>query len=340
MSEIAFPILGTIFFFAMVLPGAAVVAKVALVIMERRHAHGPLHGLHARYVVLSGASLIPIAWFLSAGLHQAETGRSVVACLFDHEAAAACFEPALFVGSLGLVLLACVAARLRGIAVPAESSSPCALALRARLVSLATARRLETGIVRRIRITAREDFALATSGLMRPYVTVGEVYGTHLDDDALVAAIAHEAEHVKTRDPLRYVLLDVALAMNPLGRVLLEPHAASWLGAREAHCDREAVVQGANPLALAHAIVRAARPTRGEAVALGARDTGVLKLRIGLLLAFAEQRPARCCHRRESVLSIALVMLALASLLPHQTGTAALDALHTGAEHTLQLVLR
>lgn len=340
MTEIAFPILGTLFFFAVVLPGAAVVAKVILIAMEQRHARGPLHGLHARYVVLSGASLLPAAWFLSAGMHQAETGRSVVACLLDHDAAAACFEPALFVGSLALVLSTCVAARLRGLAAPSASSSPRAFALRARLASLAATRGLDAGLVRRIRVTAREDFAIATAGFVRAHVTLGEAYGAQLDDDALVAAIAHEAEHVKTRDPLRYLLLDVALAMNPLGRFLLAPHAASWFGAREAHCDREAVVRGANPLALAHAIVRAARPTHREAVALGARDTEILKLRIGLLLAFAEERPVRCCHRSESVLSIAFVLLACASLLPHQTGTAALDALHTGAEHSLQLVLR
>jgi hypothetical protein len=33
--------------------------------------------------------------------------------------------------------------------------------------------------------------------------------------------------------------------------------------------------------------------------------------------------------------SLAFVLLLIALLLPHQTGTAALDVLHTGAEHAL-----
>lgn len=340
MTEIAFPVLGALLFFAVVLPCAALVAKLALVVMERRHSRGPLHGLRARYVTLTGSSLLPIAWFLSAGMHQAESGRSVVACLFDHDAAAACFESALFAGTLGLALLIGIASRLRGHTPHAASRSARALALRARLDALVATQRLDARIVSNLRITARDGFALATAGVLEPIVVVGEAFCTHLDDDALVAAIAHEAEHVKTRDPLRYLLLDVALAMNPFGRFLLAPHAASWLGAREAHCDREAVVHGASPLALAHALVRAARPGRGEAVALGARDTAMLSLRVGLLIAFAEARPERCCHRRDSVLSIALLLLAFATLLPHHTGTALLDTLHSGAEHALKPILR
>ena len=67
---------------------------------------------------------------------------------------------------------------------------------------------------------------------------------------------------------------------------------------------------------------------------LGASDTAVLKLRVGMLFAFAERAPARCCHQGVSAFPTAIVLLLIALLLPHQTGTAALDALHAGAEHT------
>jgi hypothetical protein len=140
-------------------------------------------------------------------------------------------------------------------------------------------------------------------------------------------------------DPLRYLVLKLALAVNPVGRFLLEPHARRWYAAREAHCDREAVIQGFPPLSLADAIVRAARPGTFEVVPLGAPDMSVLRLRVGMLLAFAEERPVRCCHPGMSALPAALALLLLALLLPHQTGTGALDALHRGAERALTYIL-
>ena len=51
-----------------------------------------------------------------------------------------------------------------------------------------------------------------------------------------------------------------------------------------------------------------------------------------MLVAFAEQTPARCCHRGLPAFPVACVLLLLALLLPHQAGTGALDMLHTGTE--------
>jgi hypothetical protein len=78
---------------------------------------------------------------------------------------------------------------------------------------------------------------------------------------------------------------------------------------------------------------------RVKSVALGARDTAVLKLRIGhAARLLRSSAPARCCHRKAPRPSLSPSSSSLiALLLPHQTGTAALDVLHTGAEHTLHL---
>ena len=123
-----------------------------------------------------------------------------------------------------------------------------------------------------------------------------------------------------------------------MGRWLLGPLAGRWLAAREAHCDRHAVIRGADPLSLADALLTAARPTRLETVALGASDTSVLKLRVNLLLAFADRRPVACCgHGRWAVSSVGL-MLVFVSCLPHHTGTQALDVVHTGTEHAFNYV--
>lgn len=335
MTEAAFPLLGAAFVVLFVLPACAMLAKAGLLLVERDDVGGPLRALKVRYVLLTGSSVLPLAWFLSAGLHQAETGRPVLACLFDHDAAAHCFESGFF----ALVLASMVAVgvwqsvRLR----PAlrAAASDAARQLTQRL------ERLVAGsselIVLRGQLVATDagGFAVGTHGLVRPRVFVGTAFAASLSDEMLVSALAHEREHVRARDPVRYFLLQVALAVNPFGRALLQRHALSWQTAREAQCDREAVLRGAAPLALADAIIRAARPGPCEEVALGARDVFILKLRVGLLLAFAENPPAGSAKPPAAGFPFGVLLFLTALFLPHQTGTGALDALHMGTEHAL-----
>lgn len=335
MTEAFFPLVGTLFVMIVVLPACALIAKVALVILERPELGGLLHRLNLRYLVLTGASLLPLGWFFSAGMHQAETGQSTAACLFTHAMAAQCLEPIYFATTLGLVLLACSPKSLRALAVTRTSQSSRAMALLRRIKSIADLNPALGVILGAIRVTEEHDVALSTEGLLRPRVIVGAAYAEQLDDDALASALGHEAEHVRSFDPLRYLALNFALAVNPCGRWLLAPHAARWLGAQEAHCDREAVIRGAAPLSLAEAIVQAARPSVCEVVALGARGMSMLKFRIELLFAFSEKRPELCSHRSRSALPTSLLLLALVLVLPHQTGAASLDALHSGAEQAL-----
>lgn len=340
IEEATFPLLGTAFVVLIVLPLFALLAKAGLMMIERDELGGPLHGLNLRYVLLTSSSILPLAWLLSAGLHQAETGKSALACLFDHDSAELCLEPGFF----ALLLVAAIAAAtLRVIAQhrgPRPSSSHAAAALLSRVERI-VARDPALGCLRRgVRVTDDRTYALGTHGFIAPRVFISLAFARRLSDEMLASALGHEAEHVRSLDPLRYLLLQLALALNPFGRFLLEPHAARWQAVREAHCDREAVIQGAAPLSLADAIVRAARPGAHQAVALGANDTAVLKFRIGMLLAFAERAPTRCCHRSPSAFPVALILLLIALLLPHQTGTAALDALHAGSEHALTYVWR
>lgn len=333
MSEAIFPIFGAAFVVLVVLPVFALVAKSGLSILERDQVGGPLHGLTLRYVLLTGSSVLPLAWFLSAGLHQAETGKSALACLLDHDATALCFESGFFALTLALVLFR-ASRRARGeFGGTRACTSEAARAISQRIERLLDAHPALWILRGRIGVTTERNFALGTHGFFRPRVLVGTAFAARLSDEMLASALGHEAEHVRSFDPLRYFVLRLALAVNPLGRLLLEPHAARWKAAREAHCDREAVIHGAKPLPLADAIVRAARPSAEQAVALGASDTAILKFRVGLLLAFAEQKPVRCCHEGPPAFPVTVALLLITLFLPHQTGTAALDALHTGAEH-------
>jgi hypothetical protein len=332
MTEAAFPLLGSAFVMLVVLPAFALLARGALWALDQKEAGGPLRRPNVRYLVLVGSSALPLAWFFSAGLHQAEEG-SVVACLFHHKAAALCFEPGLFAGTLALLLIGLSLRTVRGVARAHRSDSTRARDLVRRVERIIDGRAPLCDLAKRIVVTEDPGFALGTQGVFRPRVVLGRSYAEGLHDDALASALGHEAEHVRALDPLRYLVLSIALAANPFGRWLLEPHARRWFAVREAHCDREAVIRGAAPLSLAEAIVQAARPTRREAVGLGARDTSMLKFRIGLLFAFAEKRPTDCCRRGPLAIPTAVALLLIALLLPHHAGTEALDAVHAGAEH-------
>lgn len=337
MSEAVFPIFGTAFVFLVLLPVCAVLSKGLWILLDQAPWLGPLAGPNVRYLLLTGSSSLPLAWLLSAGLHQAESGRSLLSCLFDHDVAALCFEPALFAVGLVSVSLWQVHRELRSFGTPLRSLRASVPGLSDRLLSIADRQPQLQTLVSRVRFSDDPGFAIATVGWLRPRVVIGAGFAEQLTDPMLAAALAHEAAHVRARDPLRLVVLRLCLAVNPVARPLLERLASQWAAVRETHCDRDAVLQGAKPLCLAEAIVRAARPGRYEGVGLGPADTLILGLRVQLLLALAEQGPTRSRHRLYGLFSLptALALVIFTFLLPHQTGTAALDLLHTGVEHSL-----
>jgi beta-lactamase regulating signal transducer with metallopeptidase domain len=230
---------------------------------------------------------------------------------------------------------------LREQLVNRASTSPAARRTAARLAALVVGREALAPL--RDRVYVRDDASapIATVGIVAPRVVVRRSFADALDDDALAGALHHELEHVRDRDPFRYFVVWWALALNPLGRRWLDKELSAWLLAREAHCDREAVLGGAAASALAQALVTAARPQPVAALArvqpaLGATDASSLRLRVELLLAYADRAPHRCC--RQPVLRFALATLLLAVLLPHSVGTQALDVLHIASEQAVSLI--
>ena len=340
MSEAVFPLLGAACVVFVVLPVSALAVKGILSLLERQNPGSVLHRLDVRYLLLTGSSILPLTWFLSAGVHQAEPGRLMAACLLDHDVAGVCSEPGFFVFTLAVVTLALAARTVLSARDGEVESSAASSETLARVHALVLTHTGLASLSARIDVTDCPGFALGTAGLFRPRVIVGAGYAAGLSDDALASALAHELEHVRSYDPLRYFVLRLSLAVNPLGRVLLDVHAARWLGAQEAHCDRQAVIGGAQPLALAQAILQAVRPQRQSIVALGGNNTSMLRLRVGLLLAFAEQRPVPCCKRSLSASWAALALVVIAMVLPHGAGTEALDVLHLGAEHAVGRLVR
>jgi hypothetical protein len=100
-----------------------------------------------------------------------------------------------------------------------------------------------------------------TTGLWRPRIVIAPALAAHLDDRALDAAIAHEAAHVRHRDPLRLWLAQIATDLQwpaPAAR----QRFADWRHALELARDAEACerVDGSD---LATALIEAARLSQG-----------------------------------------------------------------------------
>lgn len=330
MTEAIFPLLGPLLVFGVALPCLALVAKGLLVVVRR---HESVHArLRLRYVLLVASSWVPLVWLISAGFHQAETGRIVEVCIAPHGPDAVCQEAIFF--ALALVGLSALLAfprliweqvLLRG--STSEASREAGERIRRLIAAHPQLRPLAGRWVMRDKLR----HTLVTVGVVSPRIAIRTSFAQDLDDESLIAALLHELEHVVERDPLRYFVAWWALAINPVGRWILSGELGRWILAREIHCDREAVLAGASAPALAHSLVRGSRRVTGIEPALAAGNLAALRLRVGLLLAYADRPPQSCC--RGPALRVVAALLLLVSVLPHSVGTGLLDVLHAASEH-------
>ncbi len=141
-------------------------------------------------------------------------------------------------------------------------------------------------------IHARPAVPIAVVGLASPRVVVDPQLRHVLDADAFAAALAHEAAHVRHRDPLRIALAQLAADLQwpwPQPRRTL----ALWRDLLEQTRDDEAVLDGVRADDLAAAIVGTARwGVRGAGAAL--TEGGRIEHRIRRLLDGAPpDRPRR-----------------------------------------------
>lgn len=107
-------------------------------------------------------------------------------------------------------------------------------------------------------ICARPALPIAVVGLARPSIVVDPRLYQILDDDAFAAALAHEAAHVRHRDPLRIALAQLATDLQwpwPQPQRTLR----AWRDLLEQTRDDEAIMDGVRPEDLAAAIVGAAQ---------------------------------------------------------------------------------
>ena len=117
---------------------------------------------------------------------------------------------------------------------------------------------------------ARPSGPVAVVGLLRPHVVIDPSLEESLDHEALAAALAHEAAHVRHFDPLRIALAQLATDIQwpwPRAKRRLDV----WRAVLEEARDDEAVRGGVYPEDLAQAIVGAAKlaTVRGGAALTG-----------------------------------------------------------------------
>ena len=115
--------------------------------------------------------------------------------------------------------------------------------------------------------------AIGTVGLAKPRIIVSDEFRRAATGEVLAAALAHEAAHVRRRDPLRIWFAQLAADLQwPMPGTA--HRLASWLLVLEAERDGEAVASGACAADLAEAILIAARLQCRAASTLAANVAG------------------------------------------------------------------
>jgi len=140
-----------------------------------------------------------------------------------------------------------------------------------------------------------------TAGFLHPRILLSADVVADLDAEQLHAVLAHEFAHVRGRDGLRTLAIRFASALAPHAAFMCQAERSYDLD-REILCDDDAVSRGADPIALAEALVYVARlraTPRGLPAIGGAHDTErSLRTRIDLLLSRPECAPPAESPRR------------------------------------------
>jgi Zn-dependent protease with chaperone function len=330
MTELYFPVFGAMAVFLLAVPLLTLAARAAFAAMPGARNSIDAHGTPLRYALVIGPTLGPVLWLVSAAAHQSEEGAALTACLVDHFGDELCQDVVFFGLALAAILGAGAARRAKGPPAP-RSETAVSRAITERVRRRCHSNHSLSPFARRIRVVASGRAPVCTRGLMRPVIEIEARVVRKLSDEELEAVLLHELEHARAGDPLRFFVAQVALTVNPLGR-LLERELARYCFAREVSCDRRAVQHGADPLSLARSILAVACTRPAAAFGAGLTGHGVdgIKVRVQLLLGYAAQWPGPATPQQR--LGLVASAAALLAVLPHFAGTGPLDVLHRGVE--------
>lgn len=266
MSEFVFPITMTLIVYAVLVPALTLASRALLELMGRTGSHPHEEGRWSVFVLIVAPLVIPTAGILGASLHRLDGHHAYEVCVALHRTASSCHEVVWLAVLIGLPLLFSLVRKFRrsirrGVRVPELEFSD-------------------------IEVRMVEGWEVCTRGLWRPWIEVGSRALDELSGEQLRAAMLHEVQHARARDPLATMVCRAALSVNPVG-ILLEPWFARWSLGREIRCDLQAVAEGGDRFALAESLLKVARSNstvhRCGAVGLtGAAAT--LRLRVNVLI--------------------------------------------------------
>ena len=152
--------------------------------------------------------------------------------------------------------------------------------------------------------------APATVGIVRPLILLPAKRA--IPAEALSSAVAHELAHVRRRDPLLQLVIEIAavfVGFNPLVRLL----KSRITTAREIACDEIVVAQTADPLRYARALLAVAGNATAPRCALAFGDNEDLSERLRCLKMIAAGQRASSGRRFFASLMIVIAPLALVS---------------------------
>lgn len=119
------------------------------------------------------------------------------------------------------------------------------------------------GVAGRVCVVKADEPYAFTHRLVGPRVVLGAALVRSLEDDELAAVLAHEAAHVRSRDPLK-VLVTRVLVARAFYLPALRHLASRFVAGRELAADRQAV-RHCGERALAGALMRTLGPPRWAA---------------------------------------------------------------------------
>jgi Zn-dependent protease with chaperone function len=186
---------------------------------------------------------------------------------------------------------------------------------------------------RRVRVLDHSPNPAFTTGLLHPRIYVAKSLASALDADQLAALLAHEAEHVRRRDPLRLSIMR-ALACTLFWIPALRRLASDLADEAEIQADDAAVARaGAIPLAGA-LVTLAAWPAHRSSIAPGFAQDSLLDRRVRRLLGEPVTVGTHVTWRSLTLALAALGLVwasGLAALEPAGRGVVAEHCQHDGA---------
>ncbi len=159
----------------------------------------------------------------------------------------------------------------------------------------------------------RDTPAAYTAGWLKPRAVIDPVFAATLTDDEWQAVAAHEAAHVRHRDPLRVWLAQLCTDLQWPSRGAAN-RLRRWRIALEIARDDEARAAGIDGADLAHAVIAALRfashESRGTA-GLTTEET-LVRARVDRLLSPFDDRPSTPGHARKPAIVWAPVFVVIA----------------------------